>query len=405
MNRIVLIGNGFDLAHDLKTSYADFIYWYWKQRIRNLYEEQSNISDDSLCKLIKLDGDSWSLFVFYNPLYLRNSDGKKIYKDLRDNKEDYQIDFTQFFERIHNSIDTREWVDIENEYYALLKKYAIEYPNDANIKVLNRQLQLLKELLVKYLGFIDKQEIAIIESIKRKIYAPIKLDDISVSGKNIVKECVDLWMKQDIALVKEKMRRYGYKEKDNMDSINYFRDKYKEGKILFSDVPRTYMLPDAVMLLNFNYTNTAQLYYDSNLGFINNIHGKIDNPQSVIFGYGDELDEDYKNLQKQNDNESLCNVKTIKYQESDNYRRLLSFAESAPFQICIMGHSCGNSDRTLLNTLFEHKNCISIKPYYYIKKDGTDSYLELVQNISRNFTDMKLMRDRVVNKTYCEPLL
>ena len=30
--------------------------------------------------------------------------------------------------------------------------------------------------------------------------------------------------------------------------------------------------------------------------------------------------------------------------------------------------------------------------------------LDLVQNISRNFTDMKLMRDRVVNKTYCEPL-
>ena len=45
-----------------------------------------------------------------------------------------------------------------------------------------------------------------------KLYAPIKLDDISVSGKNIVKECVDLWIKQDVALVKEKMRRYGYKE-------------------------------------------------------------------------------------------------------------------------------------------------------------------------------------------------
>lgn len=26
-------------------------------------------------------------------------------------------------------------------------------------------------------------------------------------------------------------------------------------------------------------------------------------------------------------------------------------------------------------------------------------HLEMVQNISRNFTDMKLMRDRVVNKT------
>ena len=47
---------------------------------------------------------------------------------------------------------------------------------------------------------------------------------------------------------------------------------------------------------------------------------------------------------------------------------------------------------------------LSIKPYYYIKEDGTDNYLDIIQNISRNFTDMKLMRDRVVNKSYCEPL-
>ena len=48
---------------------------------------------------------------------------------------------------------------------------------------------------------------------------------------------------------------------------------------------------------------------------------------------------------------------------------------------------------------------LSIKPYYYIKEDGTDNYLDIIQNISRNFTDMKLMRDRVVNKSYCEPLI
>ena len=91
--------------------------------------------------------------------------------------------------------------------------------------------------------------------------------------------------------------------------------------------------------------------------------------------------------------------------EAPNYRKVLSFIESEPFQVLIMGHSCGNSDRTLLNTIFEHKNCVSIKPYYYQKEDGTDNYIEIVQNISRNFTDMKLMRDRVVNKTQCEPLV
>lgn len=84
---------------------------------------------------------------------------------------------------------------------------------------------------------------------------------------------------------------------------------------------------------------------------------------------------------------------------------MLAFINSAPYQVYIIGHSCGNSDRTLLNTLFEHKNCISIKPFYYIKEYVSDNYLEIIQNISRNFTDMKLMRDRVVNKTYRKKLL
>ena len=119
----------------------------------------------------------------------------------------------------------------------------------------------------------------------------------------------------------------------------------------------------------------------------------------------DGLDEKYKQLQALNENECLKNIKSIKYLESDHYRDVLKFLEAAPFQVLIMGHSCGNSDRTLLNTIFEHRNCISIKPYYHKKKkDGTDNYLDIVQNISRNFTNMKLMRDRVVNKTFCEPL-
>lgn len=97
-------------------------------------------------------------------------------------------------------------------------------------------------------------------------------------------------------------------------------------------------------------------------------------------------------------------MKSIHYLESKNYRDLLSFINDAPFQIYIMGHSCGNSDRTLLNTLFEHKNCITIKPFYHLKEDGTDDYLDKVKNITRNFTDMQLMRDLVVNKEFCEPL-
>ncbi len=200
-----------------------------------------------------------------------------------------------------------------------------------------------------------------------------------------------------------------------MDSCSCYTSGHVDGyrknhpdsdEIDWEVLPEELLLPNQIMLLNFNYTNTAQSYCKAGSSFtVNHIHGKVEEPKSIIFGYGDELDEEYKKISNRNDNTLLTNVKSIRYLEADNYRKMLSFIESEPYQVVIMGHSCGNSDRTLLNTLFEHKNCVSIKPYFYIKEDGSDNYLELIQNISRNFTDMKLMRDRVVNKTFTEPLI
>ncbi|MDY6288593.1 MAG: AbiH family protein [Bacteroidales bacterium] len=37
---MILIGNGFDLAHGLKTSYADFINWYWGEWSKRLMVEK-----------------------------------------------------------------------------------------------------------------------------------------------------------------------------------------------------------------------------------------------------------------------------------------------------------------------------------------------------------------------------
>jgi len=216
---------------------------------------------------------------------------------------------------------------------------------------------------------------------------------------------IDMWMKQDEAWANNKIARYGLDGAEYLQEITNYKQFRNSNYPLLGEFPRLYMLPDNILLLNFNYTPTDCLYINKNVCGVTHIHGELEKPQSIIFGYGDEQDKNYEPLKDLNDNDCLCNMKTSKYLESDNYRNALSFLDFAPFQVYIMGHSCGNSDRTLLNTIFEHKNCISIKPYYYIKEDGTDNYLELIQNISRNFTDMKLMRDRVVNKTYCELLV
>jgi hypothetical protein len=52
MNRIVLIGNGFDLAHGLKTSYADFINWYWEQWMNKILFSLYGLDEsDGLCSI------------------------------------------------------------------------------------------------------------------------------------------------------------------------------------------------------------------------------------------------------------------------------------------------------------------------------------------------------------------
>jgi Bacteriophage abortive infection AbiH len=52
MNRLVIIGNGFDKAHGLPTSYSDFIDAFWGN-VSNVLFYQNKIATTSLSILIK----------------------------------------------------------------------------------------------------------------------------------------------------------------------------------------------------------------------------------------------------------------------------------------------------------------------------------------------------------------
>lgn len=378
MNRLVIIGNGFDMAHGLKTSYMDFINWYWERRLNAMLTEHASISEDCLCKLeIKNTKDcaSWSNFFFFHPFRdLMTREWKypptEIISAIKENTDDFSVTNSKFFASILQSIETKGWVDIENDYYQLLKKCAESTDCGYTVKELNDQLAYLQERLVEYLGSIGTNEY------KKELHdAMIEFfdpADFSTEGRKKAMENIGLDIK-------------------SFEEVEY---NYEE---------RNKLIPWRIMLLSFNYTATAKMYGNFNLEF-NYIHGDLEHPKNIIFGYGDELDKDYQDILDKQDNELLKNVKSVKYLETKNYHKMLDFLMAAPFQVLIMGHSCGNSDRTLLNTVFEHENCVSIKPFYHKWEDGSDNYLELVQNISRNFTNMRLFRDRVVNKEQCKTM-
>lgn len=416
MNRIIIVGNGFDLAHGLKTKYEDFINWYWEKWGQRLRSCGVKSISDGLCSFVLKDEvglAGWYLVWSYHyGVYPANlTDRQLLEQAKKDDKVcDYKMHST-FFSKICNSIETKGWVDIEADYYTMLTECK---GDKVKLVRLNKDLAVIQGLLVKYLKEIQKNEIneeLVCDDIKSKMLAPFVAKDFSVEAKDkwndfLKRRLNDSELIDNIELYKPSDAESGLK------NVHEFKNAYKD-QIEFMGIdsidgdalPQDMLYPDRMMLLNFNYTTTADLYMPEDPHFIlNHIHGELAKPENVIFGYGDESDDEYKRLQKINDNEYLRHIKTNRYLETPNYRDLLSFIDSAPFQVCIMGHSCGLSDKTLLNTLFEHKNCVSIKPYYYVNEQGKDNYLDIVQNISRNFTNPQLMRDRVVNKTFCEPL-
>ncbi len=372
MNRLVIIGNGFDLAHGLKTSYANFIDWYWEQRVNGFATEYTDTSSDILCTFKCLKNEVWSVYHFRDVPHVHPSvNGKEIVKSLFEQPNKYEIITSDFFSNILQDIDCYNWVDIENKYYELLTDYVLsEEDCEEEIVELNKQFAFLREKLIEYLKTIGtNQQIEELHNHIIEFFNPV---DFSTEGRKMA-----------------------------FDNLGLDLTKYKE--ICENYEQQIEFRPERIMLLSFNYTATAKMYSNFNLEF-NYIHGDLEHPKNIIFGYGDELDKDYQSILDRNDNELLKNVKSVKYLETRHYHDMLEFLMAAPFQVLIMGHSCGNSDRTLLNTVFEHENCVSIKPFYHKWDDGSDNYLELVQNISRNFTNMRMFRDRVVNKDQCKTM-
>ena len=377
MNRLVIIGNGFDMAHGFKTSYKDFINWYCNQRVDAFAGNSTKVSEDCLCKFTINEKSRCSNlhFLSFNYGYFKDSYGGRLYpgyeaiKKIWENPEDVTSDSSHLFTTIMQSLE-KGWVDIENDYYRLLKESIINPKCGYTVKELNEQLAFLKEKLVEYLSTIS----------------------INWERKDLKNAMIDLFNPADCSTE----GRQKAQENVGLDFANFDFESigYEE---------RNKLIPKRIMLLSFNYTETARRYGNFNM-IHNYIHGELRKPKSIIFGYGDELDKNYQDILDTNDNELLRNVKSVKYLETRHYRDMLEFIQEAPFQVLIMGHSCGNSDRTLLNTVFEHENCVSIKPFYHKWDDGSDNYLELVQNISRNFTNMRLFRDRVVNKEQCKTM-
>jgi len=446
MNRIILIGNGFDLAHNLETSYKQFIDNFWKETIADFKNPEKRGNDIfenimlSINIILPIHTQYLQEIQSYNDFTAYFEKEKEFSMRYATDKKKMSISFkNRFLKIITEKTSLQNWVDIEEEYYQQIKdivqnksqyysdegeKTAIAKLNDDFCQIKNSLKTYLIEKTTEGIGgnaieFVD-------DKISKNIYSEFELGDFTKEGaEQIVNETI-------------KKAQYCLENKDELEKSDYIdfntqrllklkkEDADIKEIILDHNQRKSYFhfIPDSILFLNFNYSNTENLYAKQKYevpGYrygvlteleINketiHIHGELKNSTSpIIFGYGDESDEVHKEIEKKG-GDYLNNVKTINYLKTPNYKNLLKFIESGMYQVFIMGHSCGFSDKTLLNTLFEHENCVSIKPFFYKWKDENgiehDDYEDKIKNIYRVFTDKTLMREKVVNKEYCKQL-
>ena len=370
-NRIILIGNGFDLAAGMKTSYSDFVLHLHKKILLNRISPKLN-SEDS--KFIQIE-------EFYSSDYNREENEKlKLEIDsITDLKSlikrcsgHLQFEYTNEFLKSLFLNHYNNWVDIEGFYFRTLKNYLYkvqaalsdhEFGPALSIIKANEAMSYLESELNEYIWlqhceFDLNVKKCSLTGLFRKLYEPLVYFD--EDQKNFLHKIHG----SDIAL--------------------------KKG-------------PENVLFLNFNYTNTIAKFrngiqHTRDFDEIQ-IHGRVNDDKSpIIFGYGDDTSALYEQLELMDKKELLERIKSFQYHKTYNYSKLLSFLEMGRYEVFIVGHSCGLSDKTMLETIFEQDYCMLVKNFHHGETDRIREENETKKRIaiSRHFSNKKKMRKVLV---------
>ncbi|MBK8495852.1 MAG: hypothetical protein IPL50_13180 [Chitinophagaceae bacterium] len=130
LNKLIIIGNGFDLAHGLKTSYKDFLNWYMSKAYHEFCSKYHY--SDFLIEITNKYASGSSVFEEKAKTF------EEVINLIKSNYN-YTINYKSiFFQRILDLFNENNWVDIERYYFRLLKShFSDNNPGDKKSRVIN----------------------------------------------------------------------------------------------------------------------------------------------------------------------------------------------------------------------------------------------------------------------------
>lgn len=343
-NRIIIIGNGFDLAHDAKTSYLDFSDHLLNtiipdeliKHVRNIEGAKLPISQD-LARYIHGKGGfvshSIKNIIAYAKSGVREGLSEEIKKSIGDLPK---ILGNSLLVGLYRD-KPQNWFEIENTYFNQLKiiyntKIGLPQKKD-QLQKLNIEFDWIRKELIKYLKGID---INVSDKV-RKVLHPL---------------------------------------------LTWRGNTY---------------------IINFNYTHTIEKYLDE-LGRpenvkLNYVHGDLTGGE-IVFGYGNDQNQEYQLMKETEQKEYLRNFKTFRYLRNKRYSKveLDCIEKFNRYEVCVLGHSLGLTDKTLLQELLDNEKCVSIKIYRRpdkSKDEQPEYYDDLTMALSRIMSTERDVRKKV----------
>lgn len=348
-NRIVIVGNGLDLAMGLKTKYTDFLLDYLISNVEKA-QYQKGYSDN----LLSLNNTSQS----YGKDFRKCTSIQEFLGLVKENGH-WNVKYLGILTNIIESLSIENWVDVESLYFDTM------IPLIENVKR----------------GSLNKRDFSLVKEFNASFEELVKHLDMYIK-KEVTQDLIDKVIDHYYVFMLETVQ----KQTNPRTCLNH--------SVEYKELPN----PNRILFLNFNYTKTITRLINRSIPNSKsveiNIHGEAGNQYNpIIFGYGDDTHPYYAKMEEERSDEPLKFVKSFYYNRTTDYHQMLGFMDSGPYEVYIVGHSCGLSDRTLLKSIFEHDDCISIKIFH---RGTIDEHLKKNMSISRHFDDKQLLRKRVL---------
>jgi len=349
---ILVIGNGFDLAHGLPTRYGDFLDWVDDFLELNSYKEYER---ERILRNVNKPAYGYFLNLFFN------KEKEKICTELR--QTICNNGWIYYF--LHcNMYQKENWIDFENEISKVIQWF--------DNKILNRSIYIFdasegdKELINDLVQFF-----------KKKFSYDIIF--ITESIENVVKEIIE-------RLLNDLNRFIRSFEIYLTDYISKIRLEVISPDII--DVIKDIESGSYLKILNFNYTNTFERIYGNLVNAeYDFIHGraKITNTigiNNMVLGIDEYLEEDRKNKDldfivfkkyyQRIYKETGCEYKNWLDEIKNNvYSEKFFFDKHCLY---IFGHSLDITDKDVLSDLILNDNVYTI--IYYRNQDQQGQQIE-----------------------------